>query len=594
MKPQNKERKTTGRSMIEMLSVLAIVGVLSIGGLYWYQLAMNQHRANETIHDVMLRAANVPMEYETYQSFEVGEKYKFPTLGDELSTLGYTMVTERTDEYGYTYKVNVPAVPVKVCERILRLEPTDIDELRVGADKSVYTRGSWDLCQQTTSDTVNMDFYFEKICQTSEDCSECQSCVKGFCKANYNLPTCGTGSGSGNTGGNAGGNEGGNSGDDEGGSTESCTGTDCNDKGECTGPNCCIGTDCDNDGNCVGQDCCIGEGCTQEDCSGNDCCYGSDCCTGSNCGCESEPCCVGRNCCIGADCDNGLVCQGDSCCSGDACESGAECKGDSCCVGSDCGPGGECSGDNCCIGADCGPGAECTGADCCTGSGCGGGGSGSGGSGGSGGGDACYGPGCGPGGTCTNGEAKIVVSGPNGSYPCCGDGCFIVTCNPIYAVAGEVKASCYGCPDYAPYQKEVMDGWINCLKCPDGSKEVTNYTNSGEEKGCCPVQADYTMDDPKATVSGYSVAGAINGSCCAGYTSYVESGFTGTTSYKVLQNGGVYYCAISYENASSLQTISKTYVSNNKVCSKEDFGPGYVYESCTCSDSGDPANGNSC
>jgi len=36
----------SGRSMIEMLGVLAIIGVLSIGGLAGYTMAMNRHRAN--------------------------------------------------------------------------------------------------------------------------------------------------------------------------------------------------------------------------------------------------------------------------------------------------------------------------------------------------------------------------------------------------------------------------------------------------------------------------------------------------------------------------------------------------------------------
>ena len=55
-----------GRSMVEMLGVLAIIGVLSIGGLAGYKIAMNYHRANETIHDVMLRATNVPMKWDDY------------------------------------------------------------------------------------------------------------------------------------------------------------------------------------------------------------------------------------------------------------------------------------------------------------------------------------------------------------------------------------------------------------------------------------------------------------------------------------------------------------------------------------------------
>ena len=43
-----------GRSMIEMLGVLAIIGVLSILGIAGYKKAMNKYRANELIHLLMM------------------------------------------------------------------------------------------------------------------------------------------------------------------------------------------------------------------------------------------------------------------------------------------------------------------------------------------------------------------------------------------------------------------------------------------------------------------------------------------------------------------------------------------------------------
>ena len=51
-------KKEYGRSMIEMLGVLAIIGVLSIGGLAGYTMAMNRHRAN-TILDYISRCVVV-------------------------------------------------------------------------------------------------------------------------------------------------------------------------------------------------------------------------------------------------------------------------------------------------------------------------------------------------------------------------------------------------------------------------------------------------------------------------------------------------------------------------------------------------------
>ena len=41
-----KKKNESGRSMVEMLGVLAIIGVLSIGGIAGYTLSMRKHRAN--------------------------------------------------------------------------------------------------------------------------------------------------------------------------------------------------------------------------------------------------------------------------------------------------------------------------------------------------------------------------------------------------------------------------------------------------------------------------------------------------------------------------------------------------------------------
>lgn len=43
------KQKEQGRSMVEMLGVLAIIGVLSIGGIAGYTMAMNRYKANEIL-----------------------------------------------------------------------------------------------------------------------------------------------------------------------------------------------------------------------------------------------------------------------------------------------------------------------------------------------------------------------------------------------------------------------------------------------------------------------------------------------------------------------------------------------------------------
>ena len=45
----NKKKNESGRSMVEMLGVLAIIGVLSIGGITGYSTAMRKYQANQII-----------------------------------------------------------------------------------------------------------------------------------------------------------------------------------------------------------------------------------------------------------------------------------------------------------------------------------------------------------------------------------------------------------------------------------------------------------------------------------------------------------------------------------------------------------------
>ncbi len=52
-------KNQNGRSMIEMLGVLAIIGVLSVGGIAGYSKAMMKYRINKAIEQITLIAGNV-------------------------------------------------------------------------------------------------------------------------------------------------------------------------------------------------------------------------------------------------------------------------------------------------------------------------------------------------------------------------------------------------------------------------------------------------------------------------------------------------------------------------------------------------------
>ena len=72
--------------MIEIISVLALIGLLSMLGGVAYKFLMNDYRANETIHDVMLRASNVPMVWEDFEDKDrwAGQEYILSELNRKI------------------------------------------------------------------------------------------------------------------------------------------------------------------------------------------------------------------------------------------------------------------------------------------------------------------------------------------------------------------------------------------------------------------------------------------------------------------------------------------------------------------------------
>ena len=65
-----KYKEQSGRSMIEMLGVLAIIGVLSVGGIAGYSKAMNKFKTNQVADQVSMLIANIKTMYAQQNSYE--------------------------------------------------------------------------------------------------------------------------------------------------------------------------------------------------------------------------------------------------------------------------------------------------------------------------------------------------------------------------------------------------------------------------------------------------------------------------------------------------------------------------------------------
>ncbi len=168
---QNKQTNSeSGRSMVEMLGVLAIIGVISVGGITSYTYAISKYRASTIFYSVsemavvassQLLSGNV-MDLDAY-GIQIDELYPFYYEGNYSGT--------ETD-----FSINVTKIPADVCEHIKNTEY-----------KMPYLQLINDTADGSCSKDMNtVEFIFwdtlEKKCAggyTGDNCNEKIVCKNG-------------------------------------------------------------------------------------------------------------------------------------------------------------------------------------------------------------------------------------------------------------------------------------------------------------------------------------------------------------------------------------------------------------------------------
>lgn len=90
-KGENMQRNEAGRTMIEILGVLAIAAILSIGGIWAFQLFMRQQTVNSILNTLTLETVNInsAMQGTSFKNSEelnqFLSKYKAQVAGYQLS-----------------------------------------------------------------------------------------------------------------------------------------------------------------------------------------------------------------------------------------------------------------------------------------------------------------------------------------------------------------------------------------------------------------------------------------------------------------------------------------------------------------------------
>ena len=153
-----KTKSQSGRSMVEMLGVLAIIGVLSVGGIAGYSLSMRRHRANQVV--------DIVSKYYLVAYSQCQQKL----MNGEISSLTECNIYSSDNEPGKISsfeKAGVGALPAGVTGinsvQIRTLETTGVDRI-----SSFIILSDQKLCQAVASvagkecrENTETDYYVE-------------------------------------------------------------------------------------------------------------------------------------------------------------------------------------------------------------------------------------------------------------------------------------------------------------------------------------------------------------------------------------------------------------------------------------------------
>ena len=141
--------KESGRSMVEMLGVLAVIGVLSIGGIAGYTYGMNKYRSNEVLNSVS-QMAIVASQQRTLNPD------KAINLSEFRNKTVYPFTTDIADLADTQFAIKFTGIPKQTCDRLLAdsmeyMTATDIDVNGTQIDESSVACG----------DTNDFIYYFD-------------------------------------------------------------------------------------------------------------------------------------------------------------------------------------------------------------------------------------------------------------------------------------------------------------------------------------------------------------------------------------------------------------------------------------------------
>ena len=186
-----------GRSMVEILGVLAVIGVLSVSGIMGYRFAMDKYRANDIINEVNMRNRDT---WHQYQNKDLPDTEELNEWADVTLTGFPIGVYPRSN---VVFDVQVDNVPSRICKQVLNMNiegpmfvwtPTEEGkkQLYTGSNVSqlcgedietsiIYTTSleTYGLEEGLQNGTTDENGRPLRYCLENEDCLGCQTCDTG-------------------------------------------------------------------------------------------------------------------------------------------------------------------------------------------------------------------------------------------------------------------------------------------------------------------------------------------------------------------------------------------------------------------------------
>ena len=165
----------SGRSMVEMLGVLAVMGILTIGGIAGFNYAMDKSKANDILDGVNKRAIALS------SYLMLGTNISATTLDAEFSNhIGDAAVA--LSPAGAGFKMTVSGLTDSVCDQVLTNGLKMASEITLGETK-IWNKGV--KSDHTCADSDNtISFSFNAALNGT------QSATENKC-ANVDVGTCG-------------------------------------------------------------------------------------------------------------------------------------------------------------------------------------------------------------------------------------------------------------------------------------------------------------------------------------------------------------------------------------------------------------------